>query len=96
MSGDYVRANFGGLSDAEAQFAAAYNGLSSTVQTLQGQLEGNLQNWVGSAQTAYTEAHAIWTQAITDMGQVITAMSQVIGTANENYQLAENTNAKMF
>jgi ESAT-6 family protein len=96
MAGDFVSANFGSLSEGEAAFGHAYNGLVSTVDTLQQQLQGNLSDWVGSAQTAYQEAHAIWTQAINDMGAVITGMASVISDANSNYQLAETTNSKMF
>lgn len=93
---DYVLANFGSLADGEAQFVAAYNGLSSTVSNLQSQLQGNLADWQGSAQLAYHEAQAVWNQAVADMGAVISAMSSVIGAANENYQNAERTNASMF
>jgi early secretory antigenic target protein ESAT-6 len=94
--GDYVLANFGSLGEGEASFAQAYNGLTSTVSDLQGQLQSHLSSWEGSAQAAYHEAQAIWNQAIADMGQVISAMSSVIGTANENYQNAERTNSGMF
>jgi early secretory antigenic target protein ESAT-6 len=94
--GDFVLANFGSLTEGQSAFAQAYTGLSSTVGDLQSQLQGSLADWEGSAQQAYTEAHAIWTKAIADMGQVITAMSSVIGTANNNYLDAERTNASMF
>jgi WXG100 family type VII secretion target len=93
---DYVLANFGSLGEGEASFAQAYNGLTSTVSDLQGQLQSHLSNWEGSAQAAYHEAQTIWNQAIADMGQVISAMSSVIATANENYQNAERTNSGMF
>lgn len=93
---DYVLANFGSLSEGEAAFAQAYNGLTSTVSDLQGQLQSHLSSWEGSAQAAYHEAQTIWNKAIADMGQVISAMSQVAGVANENYQNAERTNQGMF
>jgi 6 kDa early secretory antigenic target len=93
---DYVMANFGSLSDGQAQFMTAYNGLTSTVQNLQSQLQGHLADWQGSAQAAYHEAQAVWNTAIGDMGQVITGMSGVIGAANENYQRAEQVNSSMF
>jgi 6 kDa early secretory antigenic target len=94
--GDFVLANFGSLSEAEAAFAQSYNGLSSTVSNLQSQLQSSLTSWEGSAQAAYRDAQVIWNKAIADMGQVITAMSSVIGEANVNYQGAERTNASMF
>jgi WXG100 family type VII secretion target len=95
-AGDYVSVNFGTMSEAEASFAQAYNGLSSTVSQLQSQLQTNLGDWTGTAQAAYKEAQAIWNQAISDMGAVITAMSSVIGTASENYTNAERVNQSMF
>ena len=94
--GDFVLANFGTLGEGEQAFAQAYTGLSSTVQTLQSQLQGDLSDWTGSAQAAYHEAQSVWNQAIADMGQVITAMSSVIGTATENYTNAERVNTGMF
>ncbi len=96
MSGDYVSVNFGTMSEAESSFAQAYNGLSSTVSNLQSQLQSNLGDWTGTAQTAYHEAQAVWNQAIADMGAVITTMASVIGTANENYTNAERVNQSMF
>ena len=96
MAGDYVKAVFGSLSDGEAAFMAAYNGLSSTVNDLDGQLRSSLSSWDGQAQQAYYQAKAIWDKAIADMGMVIQNLSQVIGTANTNYQGAEQANAAMF
>lgn len=93
---DFVMANFGSLGDGQAQFTASYNGLTSTVSTLQSQLQGSLADWAGSAQAAYKEAQSVWNQAIADMGAVIAGMSSVIGAANENYQEAERVNSSMF
>jgi 6 kDa early secretory antigenic target len=94
--GDYVKAVFGSLSDGQAQFMAAYNGLSSTVNELDAQLRSNLSTWDGQAQEAYYQAKAVWDNAIADMGMVIQNLSSVIGTANDNYQLTETSNAAMF
>jgi 6 kDa early secretory antigenic target len=96
MAGDFVLANFGTLADGEAQFMAAYTGLTSTINDLDAQLRGSLQDWQGNAQQAYFEAKAVWDKAIADMGMVIQGMSSVIGTANTNYQSAETTNTQMF
>jgi 6 kDa early secretory antigenic target len=96
MAGDFVLANFGTLSDGEASFMAAYNGLTSTINSLDAQLRGSLEYWQGSAQQAYLEAKAQWDKAIADMGLTIQGLGSVIGTANGNYQSAETTNAGMF
>jgi WXG100 family type VII secretion target len=94
--GDLVSANFASLGDGEASFVASYNGLTSTVETLQGQLQGNLSSWAGTAQQAYREAQTVWNTAIADMGAIIQAMSGVIGAANSNYQDSERVNSSMF
>jgi 6 kDa early secretory antigenic target len=96
MAGDYVRAVFGTLADGEAEFMAAYNGLVSTVNDLDSQLRSRLDTWDGQAQAAYYQAKATWDRAIADMGAVIQGLSRVIGTANANYQAAEQSNAGMF
>jgi 6 kDa early secretory antigenic target len=96
MAGDFVLANFGTLADGESQFMAAYTGLTGTINDLDVQLRGSLGDWEGNAQRAYYEAKAIWDKAIADMGLVIQGLSQVIGTANANYQAAEQTNTGMF
>jgi WXG100 family type VII secretion target len=96
MAGDFVLADFATLSDGEAQFMAAYNGLVSAIDNLDSQLRASLEDWEGSAQTAYYEAKAVWNKAIADMGMVIQGLSQVIATANVNYQSAESSNTQMF
>jgi early secretory antigenic target protein ESAT-6 len=96
MAGDYVRAVFGTLADGESQFMAAYNGLVSEVNDLDGQLRSKLSSWDGQAQAAYYQAKAVWDNAISDMGMVIQGLSRVIGSANENYQTTEQANASMF
>jgi len=96
MAGDYVRAVFGSLSQGESDFVAAYNSLSTTVNTLDSQLRASLSSWDGQARDAYLVAKATWDKAIADMGMVIQGLSSVIGTAHANYTSAETTNASMF
>jgi 6 kDa early secretory antigenic target len=93
---DYVRAVFGTLNQGEADFMSAYNGLVTTVNDLDGQLRSKLSSWDGQAQAAYYQAKTAWDNAISDMGMVIQGLSRVIGTANTNYQGAEQANAAMF
>jgi WXG100 family type VII secretion target len=94
--GDLVTANFSSLGEGASSFVASYNGLTSTVETLQSQLQSNLNNWAGTAQTAYHEAQTVWNTAIADMGRIIQGMSGVISDANANYQEGERVNSAMF
>jgi 6 kDa early secretory antigenic target len=96
MADEFVLANFGTLAEGESGFMAAYNGLTSTISDLDGQLRGSLTGWEGSAQEAYYQAKAIWDKAIADMGLTIQGLSQVVGSANSNYQQAEQANSSMF
>jgi WXG100 family type VII secretion target len=96
MAGDFVKVDFGALADGQAALQSALNGLTSEVSTLQSQLGGSLGDWTGPAQTAYHQAQTIWNNAMADMQATISGLGGVVGTANSNYQSAENTNQQMF
>ena len=95
MSG-YTLANFGTLQQGQADFQQTYNNVVTEVQTLESQLQTNLSQWVGSAQQAYYEAQSQWNAAMANMQQVLQQLGTVIGTANDNYQSAEQTNANLW
>jgi WXG100 family type VII secretion target len=93
---DYTAVSFGGMAAGEADFASTYQALSSTLQTLESQLQSSLSLWSGSAQQAYYAEKAKWNAAATDMAAVVQNLSKVIGMANQNYQVTENVNRSMW
>lgn len=90
--GDYTRVTFSAMEQGQADFQRTYSSLVSEIDQLESQLNGNLGEWVGSAQQAYHEAQAQWHAAMANMQSVIQQLAVVIGTANDNYQSAEAQN----
>jgi WXG100 family type VII secretion target len=93
---EYTLANFGALQQGQADFQQTYNNVVTEVQTLESQLQTNLSQWLGSAQQAYHEAQTQWNAAMANMQQVLQQLGTVIGTANDNYQSAEQTNTSLW
>jgi WXG100 family type VII secretion target len=93
---EYTRVMFSSMEQGEADFRQTYTSLVNEVQTLESQLQGNLAEWIGSAQQAYHQAQAQWNAAMADMQQVLTQLATVIGTANSNYQSAESSNQALW
>lgn len=93
---DYTRVVFSAMEQGEADFKQTYSSLVSEISTLESQLQGNLSEWIGSAQTAYQQAQAQWNAAMADMQQVLNQLGTVIGTANTNYQSAEQANTSLW
>ena len=52
---DYTRVVFSAMEQGEADFKQTYSSLVNEVSTLETQLQGNLSEWIGSAQQAYHE-----------------------------------------
>jgi len=93
---DYTRVVFASMEQGEADFRQTYSSLVNEVSALESQLQGNLSEWIGSAQQAYHEAQAQWNAAMADMQQVLSQLGVVIGTANNNYQAAESANTGLW
>jgi WXG100 family type VII secretion target len=93
---DYTRVVFSAMEQGEADFKQTYSSLVNEVSTLETQLQGNLAEWIGSAQQAYHEAQAQWNAAMADMQQVLSQLGVVIGAANTNYQAAETANTGLW
>ncbi|HWG00278.1 MAG TPA: WXG100 family type VII secretion target [Trebonia sp.] len=90
---DYTRVMFGAMEQGQGDFQRTYASLQSEIQHLESQLQGNLGEWVGTAQAAYHEAQTVWNAAMVNMQGVLQQLGTVIGTANDNYQQAESVNA---
>ena len=82
---EYTTVMFGTMEQGQADFAATYSSLQSTVSNLDSQLRANLAEWDGAAQPAYYAAKAKWDAAMADMANVVNQLGEVVGTANENY-----------
>jgi 6 kDa early secretory antigenic target len=93
---EYTLAVFGTLEQGQADFRQTYNSLVSEVQMLEAQLRSSLSQWAGPALQAYYQQRAQWNAAMTHMEQVLAQLGVVVGTANQNYQQAEQANTSLW
>jgi 6 kDa early secretory antigenic target len=93
---EYTVAVFGMMEQTQADFNKTYSGLATEVQTLATQLRSSLAQWAGSAQQAYYQQQAQWNAAMAHMEQALAQLGVVVGTANQNYQQAEQVNTTLW
>ncbi|ACY96206.1 MULTISPECIES: WXG100 family type VII secretion target [Thermomonospora] len=93
---DYTRANFGGLSEGEAQFSMTARALLDELTDLEGKLRAKLDRWDGDAQAAYWNYQKEWDAAAKDMQNVVAQLGVAIREAHDNYQAAERANTSIW
>jgi len=93
---EYTLAVFGTLEQGQADFQQTYNSLVNEIQMLESQLRSSLSQWAGSAQQAYYQQQMQWNAAMAHMEQVLAQFAVVVGTANQNYQQAEQVNTSLW
>jgi 6 kDa early secretory antigenic target len=96
VSGDYTRANFGGIETGQSDFMLAFKGLQDTLDDLEKDLESKLAQWEGDARGEYQRAKAQWNQAAQDMAMVLNSLGGVIGEAHQNYSGAERAGQSIW
>ena len=96
MSDSYTKANFGAMQQAQADFTLAYRALVDELDDLEKNLEQNLSQWEGGAQSAYWDAKRQWDAAAAHIGQVLNQLGVVIGDAHSNYSGAERANQNIW
>jgi ESAT-6 family protein len=93
---EYTLAVFGTLEQGQADFQQTYDSLVSEVQMLEAQLRSSRSQWAGPAQQAYYQQQAQWNAAMAHMEQVLAQLGVVVGTANQNYQQAEQAKTSLW
>jgi 6 kDa early secretory antigenic target len=93
---EYTLAVFGTMEQTQADFRQTYGGLATEVQALAAQLRSSLAQWAGSAQQAYYQQQEQWNAAMAHMEQALAQLGVVVGTANQNYQQAEQVNTNLW
>jgi 6 kDa early secretory antigenic target len=92
----YTRANFGGLTEGEAQFSKAARALMDELSDLEGKLRTKLTQWEGGAQEAYWQYQKQWDAAAKDMQNIVAQLGLAIRDAHDNYQQAEKSNSGIW
>ena len=87
---DGIKVSFGALEAARAGIKTNHANLVGTLSDLRSNLDAMVSTWDGDAQTAYTACRQNWEAAAEAMAVLLERIGTAVGTANENYQGAEN------
>ncbi|MDT0202158.1 WXG100 family type VII secretion target [Nocardioides sp. AE5] len=85
-----IKVNFGSLEAGQAGILKAHASLVASLDDLESNLQPMLQTWDGEAREAYFQCKQQWDAAAAQMATTLQQIGQAVGTAQANYQGAEN------
>lgn len=98
MTGDpsYMNINFETLQQAQDDLGMAYSGIQATIDELNAQLQTNLGQWSGAAQSSYAQVKLQWQQALDHMNSVLQKAHVHLGNAADMYRTVESQNVSIW
>jgi early secretory antigenic target protein ESAT-6 len=91
-----VKVTFGELSAAQGNISSTVNAVNGQLDDLKAFLAPMVSTWEGTAAETYNALQRQWDTAAAELNQVLAQIATAVGTANEAYQVAENTNTRRF
>ena len=92
----YMNIRFETLQQAQDDLAASFAAIQATIDNLESDLQSNLSQWSGSAQTSYAGVKLQWDNAVAHMASVLQQAQVHMGNAAETYQAVENQNVSIW
>jgi early secretory antigenic target protein ESAT-6 len=89
-----ISVNYAALEAAEGQIKTISSGMEEKLSSLRSRLQQ--MQWEGEDRTRYAEHQAKWDSAVADLNAVLAQIGGAVGTANQNYQQTEQSNASMW
>jgi WXG100 family type VII secretion target len=92
-AGSSMNVSWAAMETGAQQFNTVHQQVNSIVNDLHTNLQQNLgAEWVGSAESGWTEVQQVWNQAQTRLAAIHAALTNAITTAHDNYAQAESAN----
>ena len=92
MSGE-ILVTFGEISNAQSSVATTSRNMNQELDDLKSFLAPLVATWTGQAAEDYQVKQREWDDAAAQLNQVLGQVGVALGTANDNYQQAERSNA---
>lgn len=93
MAGGEVLVTFGEISNAQQSVANTSRNVGQQLDDLKSFLQPLVATWTGQAAEDYQFKQAQWDRSAAELNQVLSQVGVALGTANDNYQQAEQSNA---
>lgn len=84
------------MKQAEAMFKSTHSQMVQALDDLEADVEARLAVWEDDSRDAYFEAKAKWDKAAREMADLVKEFGEGIGTAQQNYQSAEQSNTSLW
>lgn len=91
-----IKVTFGELSVAQQSVASTSQRISSQLDELKRYLAPLAATWEGQAAQDYQVKQRQWDTAAADLTAVLAQIGVALGSANDNYQLVEQANARRW
>lgn len=91
-----IRVSFGELSAAQQSVASTSHRISGQLDELKRYLAPLAATWEGQAAQDYQARQRQWDTAAADLTAVLAQIGVALGSANDNYQLVEQANARRW
>ena len=91
-----IKVTFGELAAAQGNISSTSNAINGQLDDLKSFLAPMVSTWDGAAAATYNQLQRQWDTAAADLNQVLAQIATAVGTANDQYQQAENTNRSRF
>jgi len=91
-----IKVTFGELSAAQQSAASTSQRISGQLDELKRYLAPLAATWEGQAAQDYQVKQRQWDTAAADLTAVLAQIGVALGSANDNYQLVEQANARRW
>ena len=87
-----MQVNFGSMDAGSQSINAAAKNVQQQLDDLAAFLKPLVASWTGEAAQMYQGKKQQWDSSAADLFMILNQIGQAVGTANQNYQAAENAN----
>lgn len=85
-----IHVQFESLQAGQEGINKTFQGLTSTLDQLESDLQPMINSWSGAAQEAYLQCKKQWDDAAVALAGVLSNIGSAVGQAHDNYRAAEN------
>lgn len=85
-----IHVQFESLQSGQEGINKTFQGLTSTLDQLESDLQPMINSWSGAAQEAYLQCKKQWDDAAQALAGVLSNIGTAVGQAHDNYRAAES------
>jgi ESAT-6 family protein len=91
-----ILVTFSALQQGQADVASTSSNLNTELADLKAYLAPMVATWSGAAAQNYNAKQQQWDQAAAELNEILATIGRALGTAGEDFQSAENSNASIW